>query len=266
MKKNMGSVLYEVKESIATVTLNRPERRNSLGGTLREDIADAMNAADADADVRVVILTGAGSAFCAGGDLKEMVERFGGAEGRSLQEKITPPRDKTLLSIYEANKPVIAAINGPALGAGMNLALAADIRIASTDAVFSQSFVKRGLLPDYGGTFLLPRAVGFSKAFELVFTGDTIDAQEALRLQMVSKVVEPRELMAAAWKMATSIASSAPLPIRLAKRAMNKSTEGDLRDALDREAAAQNVCFDTEDGQEGLRAFIEKRPPVFRGK
>lgn len=266
MTQSIGSVLYDVSESVAVVTLNRPERKNSLGGTLREDIAAAMIAAGADKGVRVVILTGAGTAFCAGGDLKEMVERIGSPDGRPLEEKVAPQRDKTLLAVYECPKPVIAAINGPALGAGMNLALAADIRVASTTAIFSQSFVRRGLLPDYGGTFLLPRAVGLSKALELVFTGDTIDAQEALRLQLVGRVVASDELMVAARKMAISIASAAPLPIQLAKRAIHQSTEGDIRDALAREAAAQNICFDTIDGQEGLRAFVEKRLPVFQGR
>ncbi|MEO8298350.1 MAG: enoyl-CoA hydratase-related protein [Burkholderiales bacterium] len=266
MQQTIGEVIYEVREHIAQLTLNRPERRNSLGGTLREDIAEAMQRASADAEVRVVILTGAGTSFCAGGDLKELLARAESAEGRSLEDKMNPPRDRTLLAVFETPKPVIAAVNGPALGAGMNLALAADIRLASSTAQFAQTFVKRGMFPDYGGTFLLPRAVGIAKALELIYTGEIIDAAEALRLQLVSRVVPPEQLLDVAWQLARSIAANAPLPQQMAKRAVHQGTEGNVRDALARETAFQNICYDTEDGREGMRAFIEKRPPVFKGR
>lgn len=148
----------------------------------------------------------------------------------------------------------------------MNLALAADIRIASQSARFCQSHVLRGLMPDYAGTYLLPRIVGQAKACELVYTGAIIDAQEALALGMVNAVVEEAELPSRAMSMAKTIARNAPLPIRLAKRALQQSHQGGIREALDRETAAQNICFDTEDGREGLRAFLEKRDPVFTGR
>jgi enoyl-CoA hydratase/carnithine racemase len=266
MEQTFGSVLYEQRAQIALVTLNLPERRNALGGTLREDLVAAMAAADRDEAVRVIVLTGAGSCFCAGGDLKMILAGLESPEGRSLQDKVEPPRDRTLLSVYAARKPVIAAVNGPAFGAGMNLALAADIRIASNTARFCQSHVLRGLMPDYAGSYLLPRLVGQAKACELIYTGAIIDAHEALRLQMVNHVVEPGQLLAAALDMAQTIARNAPLPIRLAKRAVQQSHLGGIQEALDRETAAQNICFDTEDGREGLRAFVEKREPVFHGR
>ncbi|MDF3832379.1 enoyl-CoA hydratase-related protein [Cupriavidus basilensis] len=264
MHRVFGCVLYEQRDSVAIITLNRTERSNALGGTMREDIVAAMAMANDNDQVRVVVLTGAGKAFCAGGDLREIYGRV--TEGRPLADKIEPPRDRTLLAVYEASKPVIAAVNGPAMGAGMNLALAADIRIASRTAIFSQSHVKRGLMPDYGGTYLLPTIVGQSKAFELIYTGAAIDAEDALRLQIVSQVVEPGDLMVAAMDLAQRIALNAPLPIRLAKRAVQQHHQGGMREALFRETAAQNICYDTDDGQEGLRAFLEKRDPVFVGR
>lgn len=260
----LGCVLYERRANVAIITLNRTERSNALGGTIREDIVEAMARANHDDQVRVVVLTGAGKAFCAGGDLREIYRRA--TEGRPLADKIDPPRDRTLLAVYEASKPVIAAVNGAAMGAGMNLALAADIRLASRTAIFSQSHVKRGLMPDYGGTYLLPLVVGHSKAFELIYTGEVIDAEEALRLQMVSRIVEPEDLMDAAMELARRIALNAPLPIRLAKCAVQQHHQGGMREALARETAAQNVCYDTDDGREGLRAFLEKREPAFVGR
>jgi 2-(1,2-epoxy-1,2-dihydrophenyl)acetyl-CoA isomerase len=261
-----GSVLLECTGAVAVVTLNRPERRNALGGTLREDLVAAMERAGRDERVRAIVLTGAGSCFCAGGDLRMLLDGVQAPGGRPLRDKLEPQRDATLLSVYEAAKPVIAAVNGPAFGAGMNLALAADIRIASQTARFCQSHVLRGLMPDYAGTYLLPRSVGHAKACELAYTGAIVDAEEALALRMVNAVVAPDALLPRALAMASAIARNAPLPVRLAKRALQQSHQGGIREALDRETAAQNVCFDTEDGREGLRAFLEKRDPVFSGR
>ncbi|MFA7386433.1 MAG: enoyl-CoA hydratase-related protein [Thiohalobacteraceae bacterium] len=262
---DIGTVIYEVRDSVALLTLNRPDRRNALGGTLREDIVRAMNRASTDDAVRAVILSGRGAAFCAGGDLKEMTERFTSDGGVPLLDRVAPKRDRVVLSILESPKPVIAAVNGAALGAGMNLALAADIRIASTQAQFAQTFVKRGNVPDYGGTYLLPRIVGVSKALDLIYTGRTIDAQEALKLEIVGAVESADDLLPAAFALAREIAANAPVAVQLSKQIVYRNL-GSIREALDRETAAQNICFDTEDNKEGFRAFLEKRSPVFRGR
>lgn len=259
-------LLYEVKDGIATLTLNRPERLNALGGTLRQDLHDAVTRAGADPEVRVMVVTGAGKGFCSGGDVKAMGEAKAGQRERPLLEKIAPGRDRTLLAMREAPQPIIAAVNGAAAGAGMNLALGCDLRIASTAARFTQAFVKRGLHPDWGGTYFLPRVVGMAKAAEMIFTGDVIDAAEALRLGIVSQVVAPEELLPAAYDLARRIAAGPPVAIRLAKRSLYANEDLDLRGALQIETMAQNICFETEDATEGIRAFGEKRAPIFKGR
>jgi 2-(1,2-epoxy-1,2-dihydrophenyl)acetyl-CoA isomerase len=259
-------LIYEVKDGIATLTLNRPERLNALGDTLRDDLHDAIVKSSVDPDVRVIVVTGAGKGFCAGGDVKAMNENREAGRERPLLEKVTPSRDRTLLAMQDAPQPIIAAVNGAAAGAGMNLALACDIRIASTAARFAQAFVRRGLHPDWGGTYFLPRIVGMAKAAELIFTGDLIDAEEALRLGIVSRVVAPEELMPAVHELARKIAAGPPVAIRLARRALYHNAECDLRQALEFETFAQNVCQETDDAREGIRAFVEKRAPVFRGR
>jgi len=260
------SLIYEAKDGIATLTLNRPDRLNALGGTLRDDLFDAVTRSAADPEVRVVVVTGAGKGFCSGGDVKAMGEAKAGQRERPLIEKIAPSRDRTLLAMREAPQPIIAAVNGAAAGAGMNLALGCDIRIASTAAKFTQAFVKRGLHPDWGGTYFLPRLVGTAKACEMIFTGDVIDAAEALRLGIVSRVVAPEELMPTAYELARRIAAGPPVAIRLAKRSIYANEDLDLRAALQNETMAQNICFETEDATEGIRAFGEKRAPAFKGR
>ena len=259
-------LIYEVKDSIATLTLNRPDRLNALGGSLRDDLHDAITRSAADPEVRVMIITGSGKGFCSGGDVKAMSEAKDGRRERPLMEKIAPGRDRTLLAMRDAPQPIIAAVNGAAAGAGMNLALGCDIRLASTAAKFSQAFVKRGLHPDWGGTYFLPRVVGMAKAAELIFTGAVIDATEALRLGIVSQVLAPEELLPAAHTLARAIAAGPPIAIRLAKRGLYRNAESDLRTALEYETFAQNTCFETEDATEGIKAFVEKRTPHFKGR
>jgi enoyl-CoA hydratase/carnithine racemase len=239
---------------------------NALGDTLREDLLDAFTRTAADPGVRVMIVTGAGRAFCAGGDVKAMNEAKETGRERSLLDKIAPSRDRTLLAMRDAPQPIIAAINGAAAGAGMNLALGCDLRLASSAAKFSQAFVKRGLHPDWGGTYFLPRVVGMAKAAELIFTGELIDAQEALRLGIVSKVVAPEELMSTVYQLARRIAAGPPVAIRLAKRSLYDNAERDLKSSLERETFSQNIASETEDAREGIRAFVEKRDPKFQGR
>jgi 2-(1,2-epoxy-1,2-dihydrophenyl)acetyl-CoA isomerase len=259
-------LLYDLQAGIATLTLNRPERLNALGDTLREDLYDALGRASHDPDVRVIILTGAGRGFCAGGDVKAMHEAREARRERPLLEKVAPLRDKIVLTMRDAPQPIIAAVNGPAAGAGMNLALACDIRLASTAARFGETFVKRGLHVDWGGTYFLPRLVGMARACELIFTGEIIGAEEALALGIVSKVVPPEQLMPATLKLAHAIAAGPPIAIRLAKRALYHCQDVDLRAALEFETYAQNTCAETEDAREGIRAFVEKRTPRFQGR
>jgi enoyl-CoA hydratase/carnithine racemase len=259
-------LLYEVKDAVATLTLNRPERLNALGDTLREDFHDAVLRASADPEVRVMIVTGAGKGFCSGGDVKAMNEAKEARAERPVLDKVAPLRDRVLLAMRDAPQPIIAAVNGAAAGAGMNLALGCDIRLASTAARFGETFVKRGLHPDWGGTYFLPRLVGMAKAAELIFTGEMIDAAEALRLGLVSAVYPPEELLPAAHDLARRIAAGPPITIRLAKRALYHGEGTDLRGGLEFETFAQNICFETEDAREGIRAFVEKRPPQFKGR
>jgi len=258
-------LLYDVQDRIATLTLNRPERLNALGDTLREELYDAVAKSAADPNVRVLVITGAGRGFCSGGDVKAMSERDQTGQAPSAIERLSPMRDRIVLALRDCPKPVIAAVNGAAAGAGMNLALACDMRIASTAAKFSQAFVKRGLAPDWGGTWFLPRIAGTAKACELIFAGETIDAAEALRLGIVNAIAAPEDLMNEAYTLARKIAAGPPVAILLAKRAIYHNQDVDLRAGLEFETFAQGICKETEDAKEGVRAFVEKRAPVFRG-
>ena len=259
-------LLYDVQDRIATLTLNRPERLNALGDTLRDDLYDAVTKAAADPQVGVLVITGAGRGFCSGGDVKSMSEREQSGHAPSAADTFAPIRDRIVLALRDCPKPVIAAVNGAAAGAGMNLALACDMRIASGAAKFSQAFVKRGIAPDWGGSWFLPRIVGTAKACELIFTGDTIDAAEALRLGIVNAVVAPDALMPETYKLAGKIANGPPVAIALSKRAILHNENVDLRAGLEFETFAQGICRDTEDSKEGVKAFVEKRAPVFRGR
>ena len=259
-------IIYNVNDHIATITLNQPDRLNALTPLMRREFLEAMTLSDADSDVRVIIVTGAGRGFCSGGDMKAMNKAEASNSTSAFNEKITPIRDKVVLAMRNATKPVIAAVNGAAAGAGMNIALACDIRVASNTARFGQTFTKRGLHPDWGGTYFLPRIVGMAKACELIWSGKMIDAEEALNLGIVSQLAEPEELMNATLEMAQSFAAGPPIAIQLAKRAMYKAQETDLREALEFETFAQNIAKDTGDAKEGIRAFVEKRDPVFKGQ
>ena len=259
-------LLYDVQERVATLTLNRPDRLNALGDTLREDLYDAVTKSAADPNVGVLVITGAGRGFCSGGDVKSMSQRDEAAAASPVSERVSPIRDRVVLALADCRKPVIAAVNGAAAGAGMNLALACDIRIASSAAKFSQAFVKRGLTPDWAGSYFLPRIVGSAKAAELLFTGDTIDASEALALGIVNKVVAPEALMTEAGNLARRIAAGPPLAIQLTKRALQHNQDVDLRAALEFETFIQGIARQTEDYKEGVQAFIEKRAAVFRGR
>ena len=261
-------LLYEVKDAVATLTLNRPERLNALGDTLRDDLHDAVLRASGDPEVRVMVITGAGKGFCSGGDVKAMNEAKESRHGAPDPGEGGAARATArLLAMRDAPQPIIAAVNGAAAGAGMNLALGCDIRLASTAARFGETFVKRGLHPDWGGTYFLPRLVGMAKAAEMIFTGDMIDAAEALRLGIVSAVYAPEELMPADLRArAAHRGGPARSPSASPSGRSTTTWNTDLRGGLEFETFAQNICFETEDAREGIRAFVEKRPPQFKGR
>jgi 2-(1,2-epoxy-1,2-dihydrophenyl)acetyl-CoA isomerase len=261
-----GPIILEAKhDGIATLVMNRPDRLNALNNELAMAINDALGRIAEDDAVRVVVITGAGRAFCAGGDL--------GALGKGRQTGATHELEPLLragmqmvLKMRTMPQPVIAAVNGAAAGAGMNIALAADIRIAAEESTFGQNFAKVGLFPDYGGTFFLPQLVGVSKAAELFYTGDMIDAKTALALGLVNQVVPAAQLEAAVKTLAQKIAQGPSLPIRAAKKALFASEEKELSKALDNEVREQIRCYLSDDCNEGIRAFFDKRPPKFQGK
>ena len=251
-------------DGILTITLNRPDRLNAFIGHMRRDLAEALEHAGSDRNVRVVILTGAGRAFCAGGDIAFMAELMQRRDAEEFSRILGAGR-RVILAIRQMTKPVIAAINGPASGAGCNLALACDLRIASNTATFSQSFAKVGLHPDWGGTYFLPRLVTPNKACELFFLGESIDASEALRLGIVNQVVAPEELEATTLELAQRLRMAPPIALAAAKHAVYLSQTAELEEMLRYETEAQLRCFDSDDGHEGVQAFLEKREPRFTG-
>jgi 2-(1,2-epoxy-1,2-dihydrophenyl)acetyl-CoA isomerase len=259
-------VLMEVKERVATITLNRPERLNALGQSMREDLLAAMMRARDDEAVRVVLITGAGRAFCSGGDVKEMNDRQAAVAAARRDLELWPIRDRILTEMRNMPKPVIAVVNGAAAGAGCNLALGCDMRIASDRATFIQAFVKRGLHPDWGGTWFMPRMLGTARAFEYILSGEPISARQALEWGLVNRVVPQADLTSAAWEWAQQLAAGPPIVYALAKRAIYRSLDSDLASALEYETYAQRVAWNTEDAAEGIRAFVEKRLPEFKGK
>jgi len=257
-------ILISKTEGILTITLNRPEKLNAFIGHMRRDLAEALEHAGSDRSVRVVIITGAGRAFCAGGDVAFMAELMQRRDAEEFSRILGAGR-RVILAIRQMTKPVIASINGPASGAGFNLALACDLRIASSNATFSQSFAKVGLHPDWGGTYFLPRLVTPNKACEMFFLGDSIDAEEAARLGIISQVVAPEDLEATTLQLAERLRAAPPIALAAAKHAVYISQAAELDEMLRYETEAQLRCFESDDGHEGVQAFLEKREPKFTG-
>jgi enoyl-CoA hydratase/carnithine racemase len=251
-------------DGIATITLNRPDKLNAFIGHMRRDLAEALEHAGSDRGTRVVIITGAGRAFCAGGDIAFMAELMQRRDAEEFSRILGAGR-RVILAIREMTKPVIAAINGPASGAGCNLALACDLRIAANTATFSQSFAKVGLHPDWGGTYFLPRLVTPNKACEMFFLGESIDANEAARLGIVNQIVAPEELESTTMQLAQRLRAAPPIALAAAKHAVYMSQAAELDEMLRYETEAQLRCFDSDDGHEGVHAFLEKREPKFTG-
>ena len=254
---------------ILTITLNQPDRRNPVSDTAMVDaLCDAFMAADADLSVRCVILTGAGSAFSSGGDLKQMKAGIGLRTSLPAQTRRNYKTGiQRLPLMFEALEvPVIAAVNGPAIGAGCDLACMCDIRIAGESAKFAESFVKLGIVPGDGGAWLLPRAIGFSRATELALTGDMLSAAEAQAYGLVSRVVPDADLLSAARLVADKIAANPPHAVRMTKRLLRESHTAGLANILEMSAAMQALAHATKDNDEAIDAFIERRSPNFTGE
>jgi enoyl-CoA hydratase/carnithine racemase len=257
---------YAVSDHIATVTLDRPEVKNALNRELYARLEQAFRDAHRDPDVRCVIVTGSGSAFCSGDDVKEIMLAPNAQTPATRPREPRPQPTPAAMAILECDKPVIAAVNGAAVGWGMDLTLFCDIRIASERARFGELFIKRGLVSDIGGLWRLPQIVGPSKAAELLFTGDIIDAAEAQRIGLVSRVVAHDELMTAALQLASKIAANPPIAMRYMKQGLRMAAPGDPRDSGAYVFNALAYLFTTEDHREGALSFVEKREPVFTGR
>jgi 2-(1,2-epoxy-1,2-dihydrophenyl)acetyl-CoA isomerase len=255
------TIVVDRGDGVATVTMNRPEARNALDLAMREELSQALDELAADPGVRVVILTGAGGHFSAGGDVKSMQRRHTAAEGRARVESL----NRFVTRLFHLPKPTIAMVDGFAVGAGCNIALGCDVVVASDRARFGEVFARIGLVPDGGGTWLLPRLAGLNKAKELVFTADVIDAPEALRIGLVNRVVPAAELESATRALAARVAAMPPQALALAKTLLNRSPEVGLAAGLEAEAHAQAQAITTDDHAEGVRAFLEKRPARFSG-
>lgn len=262
-----AEILYQVDGPVATVTFNRPDRMNTITPTMLTELSDALLAAEADREVRAIILTGQGRAWCAGLDIAAASSGQGiGGEASAAGSGELELRSAPPIVLNKLDTPTIAALNGGAAGYGMDLALGCDIRIAAEGAKLSAAYTARGLVPESGGTWLLPRIVGWSKAAELLFTARTLNADEALAAGLVSEVVMADDLASRARSIAVEIAVNAPLAVRAAKRLMRHAMTEDFEDHVQRQYLALLPLFGSKDFQEALSAFMDKRPASFEGQ
>jgi 2-(1,2-epoxy-1,2-dihydrophenyl)acetyl-CoA isomerase len=258
----MSSILYQVRDSIAVITLNRPDKFNSFNREMSLLLQEKLKEAGEDRSVRCIYLTGAGKAFCAGQDLAEVVDPNGPGMDKILKEHFNPIT--TLLR--SLNKPVVAAVNGVAAGAGANFALACDIVIAKESASFIQAFSKIGLIPDSGGTFILPRLIGFQKASALMMLGDKVTAIEAERMGMIYKYFADDLFENESVKVVSTVAAMPTKALGLIKQVLNQSVSNNLHQQLMEEDAYQQQAADSYDFREGVKSFLEKRSPIFKGE
>lgn len=258
-------LVYEQTDGIVTLTMNQPEVRNALtGNTAIPEFLEACERITRDRSVRVAILTANGPAFSSGGNVKNMQRYFSeDIDPASIRQEYRNGIQSLTRAVYNLEVPIIAAVNGPAIGAGCDLACMCDIRIASENAKFAESFIKVGIVPGDGGAWLLPRMVGLSRASEMAFTGDVIDAEEAREYGLVSRVVTHDALMDESRKLAGRIAANPPSVMRMTKRLIREGQKSDLDSVLEMSASFQALAHKSRDNEEAVKAFIEKRPPVF---
>lgn len=260
-----GELIVERDGGVLTLTLNRPERLNAISGPMLGALAAELARANADPEVRAVVLTGAGRGFCAGLDLRARAEDGDGG-GEANAPRLFDLRDSPPMVLHRMDKPVVCALNGAAAGYGMDLALGCDIRIASDRAKLGAVFVRRGVLPESGGVWYLPRLVGWAKAAEIAFMGEVLDAQRSLELGLVNRVVPHDELMAEASAAAARIAANAPYAVQATKRMMRLALDETFETAVDHSYLHLAPMFRSEDFREGMAAFLERRDPEFRGR
>ena len=255
-------ILFDVTRHVATVTLNRPEAMNALAGDMRQILLQGLAGYASDANVRCIVITGAGTAFCAGGDIAAMT-KWQTESDTSVLEATLGTAEKVVRLLRALPQPVIAAVNGPAAGGGMNMALACDMRLGCERTLFSESFVKIGLIPDWGGFQSLTRLVGAAKAIELMMTGDRIGAEDALRLGLLNQLFPMDSFADQVQAFAQRLASGPPQALAAIKRGVYFATQASLDEVLDYEHENQAALILSGDAREGMRAFMEKRPPVF---
>ncbi len=263
---NYKAIRYAVQDGVATITLNRPDVLNAANLQLLQELRQAIERARTDTDVRAVLLIGAGRAFCSGADLSDMGEGFELSNPLHIRRWLVELFNPLILSIFEMEKPWIAAVNGVAAGGGCQLALACDLVLIAEDAYFCEIFAQRGLVVDLGGLFLLPRLVGLHKAKEIAFFTEKIYGPHAVELGLANKCVPAGELLQVAHEWARNLAAGPTVALGLMKSGMNHGLQMTLQDVMHYEASAQALAVQTQDVQEGLRAFLEKRKPKFQGR
>jgi enoyl-CoA hydratase/carnithine racemase len=257
-------ILYRADDNIATITLNRPAAKNAFSPEMIRLWREYLDRARADSDVRVLVLTGNGDTFCSGGDIRDMAE--GRLKSWDMKNFLWEGVHRIVLTMEDLDKPVIAAINGAAMGAGLDMALMCDLRLCSDRARLAESYIMMGLVPGDGGAFFLPRVVGVPRAMELLLTGDILKPDEALRIGLVNRVVPHESLLKEATGLARKIADRAPQAVRMMKRAVYQGQTSSLRGHLDYISSQLSLLSETKDHQEAAQAFLEKRKPVFTGE
>ena len=259
---NLTTIEYRNEDGIATLTFNRPAKRNALDLIMRREIAEIVSAVNLDDSIRALIVTGSGGSFCSGGDIATQQTRKPGAQAGRLRMRDNWDWVQELIHL---DRPVIAAVDGPAMGAGFNIALAADFILATPRATFGETFAKIGLVPDVGGLYLLPRIVGLQRAKEIVFSARTISAEEARELSIVYEIHPEEELQSAALELAKRVATGSPTSFGMAKGILNGTFQTELRTVLELEASANGICFESEYHKEAISRFLKKETPMFVG-